>query len=250
MTGAAAGRAAVPPKTAARIETPAAARFETQAAARFDREYYRRYYLDPRTAVGSPFEARARARLIAGFADLIGLPVRRILDAGCGIGRLRAPLLKQLPRAEYVGLEVSDYLCRRYGWKQCGIEDYRAAERFDLVVCYDVLQYLDDERAVRAVATLAALTRGVLYFSALTRTDWRDNCDRKRTDRDVYMRTGEWYRAKLRRAFREVGAGFWVRRGAPLVIWELERCVWRPATRGSGPESPEPRVDRRAQARD
>ena len=91
------------------------------AAGRFDREYYRRFYLDPRTAVTSPFEARARARLIAAFADLAGVPVGRILDAGCGIGRLKRPLLERFPRAEYVGLEVSEYLCRRYGWERCGI---------------------------------------------------------------------------------------------------------------------------------
>lgn len=196
-----------------------------RASARFDRAYYRRYYLDPRTAVASPVEARARARLIAAFADLVGLPVGRILDAGCGIGRLRRPLLERFPRAEYVGLEVSEYLCRRYGWEHCGIEEYRSAERFDLVVCYDVLQYLDAGAATRAIANLATLARGVLYFSALTLADWRDNCDQRRTDRDVLMRSAEWYRTRLRRAFQEVGAGLWLRRGAPLILWELERCV-------------------------
>ena len=201
------------------------ARAGTRASARFDRAYYHRYYLDPRTAVASPYEARARARLVAAFADLVGLPVGRILDAGCGIGRLKRPLVERFPRAEYVGLEVSEYLCRRYGWEHCGIEDYRSSERFDLVICYDVLQYLDAAAATRALANLAALTRGALYFSALTLADWRDNCDQRRTDRDVHMRTGEWYRTRLRRAFREVGAGLWLRRGAPLILWELERCV-------------------------
>lgn len=190
---------------------------------RFDRDYYRRYYLDPRTAVGSPHEARARAHLIAALADHIGLPVRTILDAGCGIGQLRAPLLERLPRARYAGLEASEYLCARYGWEQGSVESYRAPVPFDLVICYDVVQYLPDRAAARALANLTRLTRGVLYFSALTRTDWRVNCDRRRTDRAVHMRPGEWYRERLRRGFREVGAGFWARRGAPLIIWELER---------------------------
>ena len=48
----------------------------------FDREYYRRFYFDPRTAVVSRAEMRARARLIAAYAQHIGLPVRRMLDAG------------------------------------------------------------------------------------------------------------------------------------------------------------------------
>src|SRR6185312_9685688 len=83
---------------------------------RFGRDYYRRYYFDPRTAVATRAEMHARARLIAALATHAGLPVRRILEAGCGTGMLRAPLLRLLPRARYVGLETSDYLCARYGW--------------------------------------------------------------------------------------------------------------------------------------
>jgi SAM-dependent methyltransferase len=189
---------------------------------RFDRAYYQRYYLDPRTAVTSPREMCVRAALIAAYCDHIGLPVRRILDAGCGTGLMRAELLRRLKRAEYVGLEFSDYLCRRYGWVQGRIEKYASAAPFDLVICYDVAQYLDDRSARAALANLARLCRGALYFSALTRADWRHNCDRRRTDPDVHMRTAEWYRRRLRRGFREVGAGFWLRRGAPLTVWELE----------------------------
>ena len=189
---------------------------------RFDRDYYRRYYYDSRTAVTSRQEMRARARLIAAFTDHIGLPVRRILDAGCGIGLLRAPLRKLLPRASYVGLEVSDYLCERYGWEHGRIESYRPEKPFDLVICYDVLQYLDDRAAAGAIANFGHVCRGVLYLTALTLRDWRYNCDRERTDSNVYLRPGEWYRTRLQRNFREVGAGFWIRRGAPLTTWELE----------------------------
>ena len=57
-----------------------------KSAVPFDREYYRRYYYDPRTAVATRREMQARARLIAAFTGHIGLPVRRLLDAGCGTG--------------------------------------------------------------------------------------------------------------------------------------------------------------------
>ncbi len=90
----------------------------SRMSTRFDREYYRRFYFDGRTAVTSRVEMRARARLIAAYADHIGLPVRRMLDAGCGIGLLRAPLQRAFPRARYTGLEYSEYLCKRYGWTQ------------------------------------------------------------------------------------------------------------------------------------
>jgi SAM-dependent methyltransferase len=192
------------------------------AATRFDRDYYQRYYFNPRTAVISRAEMRARARLIAAYTVHIGLPVRRILDAGCGTGALRRTLLRYLPRSMYVGLETSEYLCQRYGWEHGRLETYRPEAPFDLVVCYDVLQYLDDRQSGSAIANLARLCRGALYFTVLTRQDWLHNCDRKRTDADVHLRSAAWYRARLRRGFREIGAGFWLTRHAPLTIWELE----------------------------
>ena len=188
----------------------------------FDREYYRRYYYDPRTAVASRAEMRARARLIAAFVAHVGLPVRRILEAGCGTGLLRAELGRLLPRAHYTALDASEYLCRRHGWRLARIEEFRAARPFDLLVCYDVLQYLDRASAERALRNFARLTRGALYFSALTRGDFERNADRERTDADVHLRSAHWYRARLGRHFREAGLGLGLRRGAPLSLWELE----------------------------
>ena len=193
-----------------------------QQTLRFDRQYYQRYYFNPRTAVISHAEMRARARLIAAYTLHIGQPVRRILDAGCGIGAMRRTLLRQLPRSTYVGLETSEYLCQRYGWQRGRVESYAAPDCFELIVCYDVLQYLTDPQAASALANLARLCRGVLYFTVLTRQDWLHNCDRRRTDANVHLRSGAWYRARLRRGFREVGAGFWLARRAPLTVWELE----------------------------
>jgi SAM-dependent methyltransferase len=191
---------------------------------RFGADYYRRFYFNSRTAVTSRAEMRARARLIAAYANHIGLPVRRMLDAGCGIGMLRSPLQRAFPRAKYTGLEFSEYLCTRYGWTQGSLANW-SADPFDLVVCYDVLQYLDDRTAARAIANLGRLTRGVLYLSALTTRDWRENCDRSRTDHDVVLRDADWYGARLRRQFRPAGVGFWIRRGAPLVTWEMETAA-------------------------
>jgi len=191
---------------------------------RFDAEYYRRFYFDSRTAVVSRAEMRARAKLIGCYADHIGLPVRRMLDAGCGVGLLQKPLMRAFPRAKYTGLEASEYLCKRFGWEQGSLTDW-SADPFDLVVCYDVLQYLDERTAARAINNLARLTRGVLYLSALTTRDWRENCDRSRTDRNVHLREVEWYGKRLRRWFRPSGVGFWIRRGAPLVTWEMETAA-------------------------
>jgi len=194
----------------------------TSSSERFGRDYYRRFYRDGRTSVTSRAEMVARANLIAAYTRHIGCPVSSILDAGCGLGLMREPLLRALPGATYAGLEYSEYLCDRYGWVQGSLASYRPRKPFDLVVCFDVLQYLDDESAEKAMRNFARLCRGVLFFSALTRRDWRENADQSRTDRDVTMRTGAWYRKRLSRNFRPVGAGFWIRRSAPLVTWELE----------------------------
>src|SRR5215213_9409332 len=121
----------------------------------FDRDYYQRFYFNPRTAVTNRAEMNARGRRIAAMADHLGLPVRSILDAGCGVGLLRAPLVKALPRSVYTGLEVSEYLCERYGWIQGGIQDFSRKTQYDLVICYDVLQYLKAAETQAALANLA-----------------------------------------------------------------------------------------------
>ena len=191
----------------------------------FDRDYYQRFYFNPRTAVTSRAEMRARARLIVGCVQYVGLPVARILDAGCGVGLLRAPLKRALRAADYVGLEFSEYLCRRYGWRQGSIATLRTRERFDLVICYDVLQYLSAAQARRAIANLGRVCRGALYFGALTLEDWRDNCDQTRTDRIPGLRRGAWYRRELSRAFTPMGCGMWLKRGLPLTLWNLDVCA-------------------------
>ena len=102
------------------------------------------------------------------------------------------------------------------------LEEYRARAPFDLVLCHDVLQYLPGAAAQRALSNFGRLCRGMLYFSALTRYDYEQNCDQARTDAHVHLRSAHWYRTRLRRQFREAGLGFWVRRGAPLTLWELD----------------------------
>jgi 2-polyprenyl-3-methyl-5-hydroxy-6-metoxy-1,4-benzoquinol methylase len=191
----------------------------------FDQDYYQRFYYNPRTAVTSRAEMRARGRMIAACVEYVGLPVKSILDAGCGVGLLKAPLTRAFPAARYVGLEYSEYLCKRYGWRQGSVATLRTRERFDLVVCYDVLQYLGVPEARRAIANLARVCRGALYFGALTTEDWRDNCDQSRTDRIPGLRPGAWYRRELKRAFRPVGCGVWLKRDVNLTLWDLDTAA-------------------------
>lgn len=190
---------------------------------RFDADFYRRYYGDPATRVSTRSDQARVAALACAYTAYLGFRVRRVLDAGCGLGHMRETVRRFFPRARYVGLEASDYLAQRYGWVHAGLEAYRPRAPFDLVICHDVLQYLDDRSAARALVNLGRISRGALYFSVLTREDWRSAADRSKSDGGVHLRPAAWYRRRLTRYFRPVGAGLLVRRGFDPVLWEMER---------------------------
>jgi len=194
-----------------------------RAERRFDPDFYRRFYMSVRTRVTTRAEMAGRAEAVAAIVKQLDVPVHRILDAGCGLGWMRAALRKAFPRATYAGLEVSEHLCRRYGWIHESLATFRPRGRYDLIICHDVMQYLGDREAVRALGNLARLCRGALYFHAPTRQDWRDTVDRSCSDGDIHLRSGDWYRARLSRNFRHAGCGVHVRRGVPYVQWELEQ---------------------------
>ncbi len=198
-------------------------RKNSNSGTHFDADYFRKFYLNPATRVVTAAEMANRAAVIAAILRHTQTPVRSILDAGCGIGLLRKPFAKLIPRARYTGLENSDYLCSRFGWTKGSVVDFAPPRPFDLVVCYDVLQYLTDKQAARAIVNLTGLSRAAIYVSALTVEDWRENCDRSLTDRAVHLRPGLWYRRRLQRAFRYVGFGVWLRKDVTAILWDLEK---------------------------
>jgi len=188
----------------------------------FDSAFYQRFYVDPRTRVTTQEEMSRRASAVAALVRYLELPVKRILDAGCGLGLMRASLLDAFPDATYTGIEVSEHLCKRYGWTQASLATYRSRSRYDLTTCYDVLQYLPDFAAARALANLGRLCRGALYFHAPTHEDWQGNADRSCSDGNIHLRDADWYRTRLARNFHYAGFGVHVRRGVAFAQWELE----------------------------
>ncbi|MDD9937100.1 MAG: class I SAM-dependent methyltransferase [Myxococcales bacterium] len=196
---------------------------EPDTKERFDRRYYARYYESPRTRVTSRREVARLGAFVFAYMAHLQLPVRRVLDAGCGLGYWRDALAEHHPRASYRGIEVSEYLCRTKGWERASIVDYAPRGQFDLVVCQGVLQYLPNRQAAQAIDNLAELCRGALYLEALTRGDWEQSCDRRATDGDVHLRSAAWYRKRLAPHFHACGGGIFVHRDAPTVLYELER---------------------------
>ena len=194
------------------------------ASGRFDAAYYERFYADPRTCSVTDDEVARQVAFVTAYLKHMALDVRRILDLGCGLGMMQAPLMRGFPGARYQGVEYSEYLCKELGWQRGSVVNYRSRTPFDLVVCHDVIQYLDDDDAQRAINNLATLCRGALYLGVLTTEDWQENCDPARTDDQVVLRGTAWYRERLARHFVSAGGGVFVKSDAPVVLWALERA--------------------------
>ncbi|HEX7478160.1 MAG TPA: methyltransferase [Polyangiales bacterium] len=188
----------------------------------FDERYYRRYYEDPATRVESQHDAARMGQFVASYLRYLHHPVREVLDLGCGLGQLRAVFERELPEARYTGVEHSEYLCGRYGWQQGSVATWKSRRRYDLVICKGVLQYLSRSEAEAALQNLAKLCRGALYLEALTREDWAEACDQRRTDGEVYLRPASFYRKRLAPAFTSCGGGLFLHERSQAVLYALE----------------------------
>ncbi|MBX3706314.1 MAG: class I SAM-dependent methyltransferase [Pseudomonadales bacterium] len=190
----------------------------------FDRAYYDRFYRDPRTRAVTPAAAARQAAFIAAYLRHLELPVRRILDIGCGTGTTLRALGRAFPRAELEGVEYSEYLCRRYGWTNGSVVDYQSAEPFDLVVCNDVLAYLDDAQCARALDNIGALTGRAAFLGILTADD-AGHYDRTRTDPLQILRPAAWYRRRLGRHFVNAGGGLHLKKPLGVTVWAMDRIA-------------------------
>lgn len=189
----------------------------------FDADYFSHYYFARATRIAEPAYFERLADFLTAYLDLLDCRIDEVLDAGCGAGLLHAGLRRAWPRVRIDAFDASAWACARYGWQHATIEQFHASTVYDLVICYDVLQYLDREAARTAIAKLAGLTRTALFFGVLTREDWRENCDQARTDGDAHLRSARWYRRELGRYFRNAGGGLYIRRDATdVVLYALE----------------------------
>jgi len=211
----------------ARSHAPGEEPIQPVQDARFDADFYHRFYRDPRTRVSDLSAVRKLAAFVAAYLHFLGLPVRSILDLGCGLGHWRTAARSLWPRARYHGVESTGPLCERLGWTHGSIVDLdtstlRRGGTFDLVVCQSVLQYLDDRDAAIAIDNLGRWCRGALYLEALTELDWRENCDQSRTDGAVHLRSGAWYRRRLGKHFVDCGGGVFCSKRSGVTLFELE----------------------------
>lgn len=146
-------------------------------AKHYDRAYFDRWYR--KFAVAEPASLTRKVALAVATAEYhLQRPIRTVLDIGCGEGAWRAPLLKLRPKLHYLGFDHSAYAVARYGrtrgLHRARFSDFatlRPCPPADLLVCSDVLHYLDTREIDRGLPGLTALCGGVAYLETFTRQD-------------------------------------------------------------------------------
>ncbi len=198
---------------------------KSAASTRFDEAYYQRFYFDKKTRVADPAHSERLGAFVCSYLQYLRVPVLRVLDVGCGIGLWRDAVKRHFAKAQFHGVEYSEYLCTRFGWERGSVVDYHAAAPFDLVICQGVLPYLNAADATRAMQNLGRLCQGALYVEAVTREDWeQDIVDETLTDPSMFKHPAQLYRQGLREHFVELGGGLWLSHQAELPLFALERA--------------------------
>ena len=188
---------------------------------KFDRAYFERYY--GKQPIHTVNEIAHLATAVHEMLAWWAAPVRSVLEVGAGRGDWGNWYRTLHPTVRVTSTDVSEHSCATFGHKRRDIAQWAPKRPFDLVICTDVLQYLDDRAATRALRNLTTATRTCLYFDALTSFDAEHTVERSKTDLNVTLRTGDWYRQRLSRGFTQAGAGLWIRKGSTVVLHELER---------------------------
>lgn len=151
----------------------------------YDHAYFERWYRGPATKgeeIGGPARLARKVALTIATAEYhLERPIRSVLDIGCGEGPWRAPLLKLRPKLQYLGFDSSEYAITRFGARRNlhyarfgDFEHLRPCPPVDLLICSDVLHYLETRELDRGLPALAELCGGVAFLETFTREDGID----------------------------------------------------------------------------
>ncbi len=167
----------------------------------YDHEYFDRWYRQ--SGLNSPARLARKVALAVACAEYhLERPIRSVLDIGCGEGRWRAPLLKLRPDIDYIGFDSSEYVIAKFG-RQRNLHYARFADfRYlrpcapvDLLICCDVLHYLDAREIGRGLPGLAELTAGIAYLETYCQGD-----EILGDQHNLQLRPARWYRQRFARA--------------------------------------------------
>ena len=178
----------------------------------YDANYFDTWYRK-RGIGGRQRLARKVALAVACAEYHLERPLRSVLDIGCGEGAWRAPLLKLRPKAQYLGFDSSDYAIARHGRRRnlhlARFGDFallRPCPPVDLLVCSDVLHYLDTHELDRGLPGLAELCGGVAFLETFAREDEAEG-----DDHDFRQRPASFYRKRFEAlGLVQIGSHCWL----------------------------------------
>ncbi|GHA68748.1 class I SAM-dependent DNA methyltransferase [Cognatilysobacter bugurensis] len=196
----------------------------------YDANYFQRWYRDPalkQAAIGGTARLARKVALAVATAEYhLERPLRTVLDIGCGEGAWRAPLLKLRPKVHYLGFDSSQYAIARFGTRRNlhlaefgDFEWLRPCAPVDLLVCSDVMHYVDARELDRGLTGLAALCGGVAFLETFTREDGIDG------DTEGFRRRpASFYRTRFEsNGFVALGSHMWMSADVALAATALER---------------------------
>jgi SAM-dependent methyltransferase len=159
---------------------------------RYDRAYFDKWYRSVR--VHSTGEMQRKVAMAVAICEyFLRRRIRNVLDVGCGEGAWFPHLRTLRPRVSYLGFDPSDYVVERFGSAR-GIRKGNFAElnvdrRYDLVICSDVIHYLEEREIKRGLPTLVRATGGIAFLELLTSEE-----DIVGDLEGLIRRPGSWYR--------------------------------------------------------
>lgn len=194
----------------------------------YDRAYFERWYRDPNDRVSTQESLERKVRMAVSLAEfMLGRPIRTVVDVGCG----EAPwygVLRRLRRGvRYIGIDSSDYVIERYGKTRNirrgsfgTLADMRLPRDIDLIVCADVLQYVETPDIERGLRAIHQMLGGAAYIESFTTHDAMEG------DREGWHeRTAAEYRRLFRRAgLTQCGPYCYVDLDELVALNEFEHC--------------------------
>lgn len=190
----------------------------------YDRDYFDKWYRSRSHRVHDVAEVRRKVALAVTTAEyFLRRPIESVLDIGCGEGAWFKHLRALRPRAHYTGIEASDYAVQRFGAerniRKGTFGDLRSVQSaFDLVVCSDVLHYIEERELDRGLPELARITEGLAFIEVLTSED-----DIVGDLEGLIRRKPSWYRRKFKHVgFTQAGPYSWLPASMLEVAAELE----------------------------
>ena len=195
----------------------------------YDRQYFDKWYRNPRYRVKSAIELARQAAFVLHAAEhVLARQVRTVLDVGCGEGNWRAPLVRMRPGLHYTGVDPSEYVVSRFGSRRNirlgtidSLDRLRLRQSYDLILCVGMLNYLEPKQLEKGLEHLHDRAGGLVYLELFTSADRGVFGD----TRGTRLRAPAWYRARLRQAkFISIGMHCFVPTWLREHTSAMERC--------------------------